>query len=143
MTIVNPAIRRFLEAFEQNNSTRDFSAVAAQFADVFMAANPQGVQTVKASDFALALPKRKQLFDGLGSRSTSLTRIDVTELAPRFYLAKTEWTMTFDRGAELSKEILVRSSFIVHGEGDNLRIIFYLASQDILAVLKEHGILQG
>ena len=60
------SVEDFIRHFERNNNKSDFSDAVSQFADVFMAAGPQGAQCVKASDFALALPKRKQLFASFG-----------------------------------------------------------------------------
>ena len=68
------AIEEFFRAFESNASSHDTAAQVSHFADVFMAANPQGAQVVRAGDFALALPRKKQLFDKLGCRTTASSR---------------------------------------------------------------------
>ncbi len=68
-------IEHFFRTFESNASNDDVDAAVSQFADVFMAANPQGTQAVRAADFALALPKKKQLFDKLGCQSTTLVSL--------------------------------------------------------------------
>src|SRR5438128_2660322 len=70
MQQASEAIERFFRNYESNASSDDTEAVISQFADVFMAASPQGAQAVRLADFALALPKRKQLFDSLGCRLT-------------------------------------------------------------------------
>src|SRR5215469_17044886 len=62
------AIERFFRTFEANASSQNVEAQVSQFADVFMAASPHGTQAVRAADFALALPKKKQLFDRMGCR---------------------------------------------------------------------------
>ena len=72
MEKVSPSVEAFFRQFELNNNKSDFSAAVSQFADTIMAAGPQGAQCVRASDFAHALPKRKQLFENFGCRSMQL-----------------------------------------------------------------------
>ena len=62
MQQASEAIGCFFRIFEANASSNNVDAQVSQFADVFMAANPQGAQSVRASDFALALPRKKHLF---------------------------------------------------------------------------------
>jgi len=137
------AVEGFFRAYEDNINSGDVAALVAQFADVFLAANPQGAQPVRASDFALALPKRKQLFDRLGCQSTSLVALWPTTLDARYTLARTRWQMTFGSSGSEPQEIVVDSHFIVDTSGDAFKIIFYLANQDIMEILKEKGIATG
>jgi hypothetical protein len=131
----------FFQSYELNNSTGNIPALIAQFADVFMAAGPNGAQCVRSSDFALALPKRKQLFDSLGCQSTALVSCLETRLDARFAMAETRWQLTFVREGEQPKTVLADSLFIVDMAPEALRIVFYLAHQDLLAILRDEGIL--
>jgi len=137
------AIERFFRAFELNNTSSNITASVSQFADVFMVAGPQGVQAVRSGDFALALPKRKQLFDKLGCRSTALVSLRETRLDARYMMATTQWRMTFLRDQGEPEQVLVDSVYIVDTGSDALKIVFYLASQDIMEVLRNRGILPG
>jgi hypothetical protein len=141
MELSTTAIARFFRAFELNSSARNFPALVSQFADVFLAAGPQGVQCVRAADFAIALPKRKQLFDSLGCRSTSLVSLLETQVSERFVMAKTQWKMTFVRDPGHAEDVLAESVFIVDTAGEDFKIVFYLAHQDHITLLKERGIL--
>jgi hypothetical protein len=147
----SPAIERFFRTFESKSSSesntpsKDIATTVSQFADVFMAANPQGTQAVRAVDFASVLPRRKQLFESLGHRSTELVSLRETRLDARFVMAATQWKMTFARDGNEPRDIIVDSVYIVDtGEvsspDGNPRIVFYLASQDIMQVLKDRGI---
>ena len=141
------AIECFFRRFEANNSSNDVAAVVSQFADVFMAASPQGAQPVRASDFALALPKRKELFGRMGCRSTELVSVTEKRLDARYVLAGTQWKMRFERPDITPQELVVESVFIVDtgeggtGEAGAAKIVFYLANQDIMQVVKERGLL--
>jgi hypothetical protein len=136
----NDAIEQFFRTFESNASSNDTAAQVAHFADVFMAANPQGAQTVRASDFALALPKKKQLFDKLGCRATALISLRQTRLDARYTMATTRWRMTFAQNQRQPQDVMADSTYIVDTETDPFKIVFYLASQDLMQILKERGI---
>jgi hypothetical protein len=133
------SVEAFLRRFELNNSKSDFSAAVSQFADTFMAAGPQGAQCVRASDFALALPKRKQLFESYGCHSMQLIRVDVHSLGKRYSMAHTRWKMNFAEGDLSTGPVFVDSTFIVETTEQQSRIVLYLAHQDVMAILKERG----
>lgn len=134
------AIERFFRAFESNSNSNDADATVSQFADVFMAANPQGAQAVRAADFALALPRRKQYFDTLGCRSTKLVWVREQQLDARYVLATTQWEMHFARPDLQPQDVLAESVFILDAARDEPRIVFYLANQDLVQILKDRGI---
>ena len=137
------AIERFFHTFESNNAAASVAEIAAMFADVFMAGGPQGMKAVRASDFALALPKRKQLFQSLGSQSTELVSVRENRLDARYVLASTQWRMRFARSQEKPQDVVVDSAYLVDTGTETFKIVVYLAHQDIMAVLKERGILPG
>lgn len=133
-------LERFFRAFESNASSNDISAQVAHFADVFMAASPQGSQAVHASDFAVALPRRKQLFDRLGCKSTALVSLEERPLDARYVMASTRWHMTFAPNESKTEDVLVDSIYIVDTGGEAFKIVFYLAAQDLMQILKQRGI---
>jgi hypothetical protein len=133
-------IAQFFREFERRASDRDGAAQAEQFADSFLAAGPQGAQCVRASDFALALPKRKELFEKLGCRRTTLAFLEETRLDERYLLVRTRWCMEFGQPGRETKELLVGSVFIIDTGTPEFKIVLYLANQDILTELKVHGI---
>ena len=144
-------VRRFFQSYEQNTASGDIPALIAQFADVFMAAGPAGAQSVRSADFAHILPKRVQLVQSLGCQSTKLVSCVETELDARFAMAETRWQMTFVREGQPPKEAIVDSLFIldkgpqepgiVDTDSEYPKIVFYLAHQDLMAALKNQGIL--
>jgi hypothetical protein len=103
---------------------------------------PDGARAVKASDFALMLPKRQEMFEKMGCRSTNLATVTVTKLDDRYAMAEAKWLMTFAHGDRQSSDVLVGSTYIVDTKGE-LKILFYLTHQDIMTVLRERGILKG
>ena len=141
MQTSNDAIETFFREFEQRSDSGDIAALLPQFADTFMAAGPQGAKCVRAADFAVALPKRKQFFDSLGCRATSLVSLEQNPLDARYVVAKARWRMTFVQGDGETREALADSTYIVDTSGNSFKILFYLAHQDHMTMLREQGIL--
>lgn len=137
MENLSTSVEAFLRHFERNNSKSDFSEALAQFADPFMVAGPQGAQCVRVSDFARALPKRKQLFESYGCQPMQLISADTHALGDRYAIAHTRWKMDFansDREA-----MVVESTFVLDTAEERFRIVLYLAHQDIVAMLQERA----
>ena len=138
--MTNSPIARFFDAFARQSSTDNVQAQTAQFADVFLAAGPQGAKCVRSADFAQALTKRKQLFDSFGCQSTALVSLDETALDARYVLVSTRWQMTFNRSNADPEQVLADSTFIIDTEPADFKIVLYLAHQDIMQVLKDRSI---
>jgi hypothetical protein len=136
-------IQRFFENHELLSSKGDIPALVSLYADSFLAAGPQGAKCVRSADFALALPKRKQLFESLGSQSATLVGLEETPLDARYVMARTKWKMIFVHNEAEPQQVFVDSTFIVDTVPDGFKIILYLANQDIMEILKERGILSA
>lgn len=142
MSEVEIRVEQFFRTFERASDAGDLAALLPQFAETFLAAGPQGAVCVRAEDFAKVLPKRKQFFDALGCRATALQALEQHALDRQFVLAKTRWRMQFVQGEGESRDVVAHSVFIVDTAGQSPRIVFYLANQDHLAMLRENGILR-
>lgn len=132
-------MERFFKAYEEYANSEDAGGIVSLFAEAFMTADAVGCRVVSASDLAAGIAKRKKLFDGVGSRSTSLVSLEIRELSDRYLLADTEWCVRFER--EEAGEVSLRSSFVVHRSVDGPKIVFYLMHQNPVSVLKERGLL--
>ena len=152
------SLEPFFRSWEHSIASDNIPAQLSHFAETFMVAGPQGAQPVRLSDFALALPKRKQLFDSLGSQPSSLVSLVETRLDDRYSMARTQWRMTFAKNDAAPHHILVDSTYILDtgivdpaivdtriadAASEEFKIIFYLPHQDILAILKDRGIMPG
>ncbi len=107
-----------------------------------MAAGPSGTQCVRSNDFQLALAKRVQLVESLGCQSTRLVSFQETALDARFSMVEARWQMTFVREGQALKEVAVDSMVIVDAGAEDMKIVFYLAHRDLMASLREQGIVQ-
>jgi hypothetical protein len=129
------AMEAFFRNHERNSNSGATGRLISQFADVFMVAGPQGAQVVQANVFALALPKRKKLFDDMGCQSTELVSLDETALGGQYTMVKTQWRWTFVSEEQSAEEIQVASTFIVYTGGKEPKIVMYIPHGDALATL--------
>src|SRR5215468_10274636 len=122
----NPSMQAFFERFETQNAGGNLDGLAALYAPSFLMAGPAGTRIVKASDLMAAIPRRKQLFDAAGCRSTRLRSVDETRLDARYSLVRTEWEWAFQRADGTTAVISQPSTFIVDRAADGGKIVCYM-----------------
>jgi hypothetical protein len=110
-----------------------------QFAEIFMVADSEGGRMVPAAVLTKAVAMKRKMLEGAGSHRTRLVSLEERPLGDWYVLVETEWVMEFEAGEEVG----LRSTFILFRSDDGLRIVFYLAHQDLVGVLRERGILVG
>lgn len=142
MNGLNDRVRRFFEAYEVANREFDVEKLASLYADVFMFGKPQGVQAVKKEDFVKVLPKRKEFFKTVGLVSSMLASIDVSSLDPNYALAKVFWTMRFERSPGVFIESENSATYVLLVTSDSFQIVFQLDHQDLMAKVKDLGLLK-
>jgi hypothetical protein len=124
-------VREFFLAYEQANANFSIEQLAIAYADVFMFAGPQGVQSVKKDDFVRLLPKRKEFFRAAGLASSKLESLESSLLDSKHALAKALWKMSFERSGNEPVESLNGSTYILRANGDSFQIVFQLDHQDL------------
>jgi hypothetical protein len=137
MNFSQETLDRFLQAYEQNTNNSDTSAAAAQFADTFVAAGPDGPVMVPAALFARSLPARKQQLEKAGLRQSKLIARSDTPISERYVLVRTQWQIDFIPQDRPARAITVSSSFLIDMGGSEPKILVYLAGQDIFKLLQE------
>ena len=139
MTQKGGDLEQFFKEYERYANLGDVEGTVSLFAEVFLAADPAGARAVTAAQLGAGVSQRKRLFESLGSRSTELISLEEKTLDDRYVLATTKWKVGFDR--EETKELMLESSFVVHRSEAGPRIVFYLAHESFMDVLKERGLL--
>lgn len=134
------AVEDFLYDYARHSDEGNVAELAACFGETFIAGGPQGAKAVRASDFALALPKRYEMFERMGCRKTELIGIDEQRLDGRFVSARTRWRLTFERAGLEPLAAEVESTYLVDAGVEPVRILVYLAHEDIFEKLKKQGI---
>ena len=136
-------VRQFMEKFAELSAGGTPEAMAAQFGETFLAAGQQGANCVLREDFARMLPQRKHLFDRAGLKKTELVSIEDSMLDARYAFVKTRWRFQFERNGGAVDDVFSDSIYLVDCGAEPWRIVLYLANQDILATLRQRGILQS
>lgn len=78
--------------------------------------------------FLQALPKRQQMAEVAGIGPAALSSLTYQELDDHYVLARTEWTAPSTTGGDAGR---LCSSFLLHRDGDGLRIVCYLTHQGL------------
>lgn len=140
-------VSRFFEIYAGESARSDIPAVVSHFTDPFLSVGPSGSQAVRVADFAAALPKKKALFSRVESQPSQLIALNETPLDSRYVLARTTWRMFFLPSNAPAQQLDVDSTFLIdtgHPGTDprDFKILLYLTHQDLMQIVRDHGILQ-
>ena len=134
-------LRSFFAAFERESAAVDIDGLARLYAPSILVAGPNGSQVVSRDDLLRAIPKRKQMFEAAGHRSTKLAALQETKLDDRYTLARTEWQWQFARRGEAPTELTLPSTYIVERVDGEPRIVVYMMHADVARELKDRGLI--
>jgi hypothetical protein len=123
---IDPRVRQFFEVFSTASGALDLDALARCFADPFLSADASGSRSVPRAAFLQALPRRAQMFADAGIGAANLTSLTCDRIDDHYLLARTEWSAPRTAGGE---PVHMASSYLLHEEGDQLRIVLYLNHQ--------------
>lgn len=126
------SVEVFLKKYEQNCKVDDMDLLMTQFADLFQVAGAHGTRILTPKTFAEMLPKRRRQFEEMGCGVAQLVSIKTSLLDERYALARTRWR--FIVGQE---EVTVESSFLIEDVGGDLKIVLYIAHDDLKSILGE------
>jgi hypothetical protein len=132
-------LRPFFEAFAAKSTASDVEGLARLYAPTILVAGPDGTHIVTSADLLRVIPKRKQLLESIGYRSTTLVGLHEIELDQRYTLARTEWQWQFGPAGAARTELTLPSTFIVERSSDGVRIVVYVMHQDLVGVLRDRG----
>ena len=133
-----PNLRSFFETFAAANAASNPEQLAALYASTILVAGPQGPRVILREDLLGAIPQRQRVLDSVGHHTTTLVTCDETPLADRYALVRTTWRWDF-HAKDVS--ITVPSTFLVDRGGDLPQIVVYLPEGDVMAALRERGLL--
>ena len=130
-------LRSFFERFQSLSAAADIAGLAAMYAEKIMFAGPRGTMTISPADIMGAIPKRKQMLDGAGHRSTTMIGFEEAPLTERYSLVRTQWRWDFAPATGEPFSATLPSTFIVDRGGDTPKIVVYINDHDITAALSE------
>jgi hypothetical protein len=131
-------VHSFFDTFAAKTAAGDVDGLLQLFAPTVMIAGPNGTNVLPSNAIAAAIRSRRQRLDSLGVPSATIAECELTRLGDRYTLARTEWR--FDLSRLHTDSVTLSSTFLLEHVADETRIILYLNEHDIMAVLRERGI---
>ena len=138
MTSVRPDVRDFFQRYQSAGKGPDSEALASFFADVFMSLDPNSAAAVSPQALLAALPRRRQLFESIGSDGLELADISEMPVDDLHTLVRTSWRLRM-RDQASRDPIFLLSTFILRREDGTWRIVLYLNHQDLNKLFSELG----
>jgi hypothetical protein len=130
MTSVRPDVRDFFRCYHSAGEDLDSEALASLFAGVFMSLDANSATAVSPQALLAALPRRRQLFEAIGSDGLELADISEMPLDDLHTLVRTSWRLQMREQAPRDP-IFLLSTFILRREDRAWRIVLYLNHQDL------------
>jgi hypothetical protein len=130
MTRVRPDVRAFFRRYERAAEDLDSEALMSCFCAVFMSLDASSATAISPQALLAALPRRKQLFEAIGSEGLELAEISEMPLDDLHTLVRTSWNLRM-RDEPPGDPICLRSTFILRKDDRAWRIVLYLNHQDM------------
>ena len=116
-------VREFFDVFADASGDLKLDVLGHCFADPFLSADASGARPVPRDAFLAFLPRRARMFADAGVGPAALTELSADRLDPHYLLVRTTWAAPRLAGGE---PVPLESSFLLHDDGDRLRIVLYL-----------------
>jgi len=136
MTRVRPDVRAFFRRYERAAEDLDGEALTSLFCDVFMTLDASSAAAISPQALLAALPRRKQLFECIGSDGLELADISEMPLDDLHTLVRTSWNLRMRNGPPRDP-VCLRSTFILRKDDRSWRIVLYLNHQDMNKLFHE------
>jgi ketosteroid isomerase-like protein len=136
MARVRPGVRAFFQRYDRAARDLDPDALTSSFADVFLSLDASTAVAVSPQALLAALPRRKQLFENIGSDGLELADISETPLDDLHTLVRTSWHLRM-RNRASRDPISLHSTFILRKDDEAWRIVLYLNHQDMTKLFSE------
>ena len=136
MTDVRPDVREFFRGYQRAGEDLDNEALQSMFSSVFLSLDANSATAVSQQALLAALPRRKQLFEAIGSDGLELADISEMPLDDLHTLVRTSWRLRMHDQAPRDP-IFLLSTFILRREDEAWRIVLYLNHQDLATLFSE------
>ena len=142
MTGVRPDVRAFFQRYDRASHDFDSDALTSSFCDVFLSLDASSAVALSRQALLAALPRRKQLFEAIGSDGLELADIDEMPLDGLHTLVRTSWNLRMHHEPPCGP-ICLRSTFILRKDDGAWRVVLYLNHQDMNELFTELAPAQG
>src|SRR5215469_8194888 len=93
MAGARPDVRTFFQRYDRAAHDLDTEALLSSFGEVFLSLDASSAVAVSPQALLAALPRRRQLFEAIGSDGLELTGISETPLDDLHTLVRTSWQL--------------------------------------------------
>jgi hypothetical protein len=138
MAPVRPDVRAFFRRYERAAEDLDSEALTSCFWAVFISLDACSVTTLSPQALLAGTPRRKQLFEAIGSDGLELADISELPLDDLHTLVRTSWNLRM-RNQPPRDPVCLRSTFILRKDDQAWRIVLYLNHQDMTKLFHELG----
>ena len=142
MTGVRPDVLAFFQRYDRASDDLDTEALANSFGEVFLSLDATSAVALSPQALLAALPRRKQLFEAIGSDGLQLADIDEMPLDDLHTLVRTSWNLRMHQQPP-GGPLRLRSTFILRKDNGAWRIVLYLNHQDMNKLFTELAPAQG
>ena len=142
MTGVRPDVRAFFQRYDRASHDFDSDALTSSFYDVFLSMDASSAVALSRQALLAALPRRRQLFQAIGSDGLELADISEMPLDDLHTLVRTSWNLRV-RHEPPGGPLRLRSTFILRKDDGAWRIVLYLNHQDMNELFTELAPAQG
>ena len=136
MTSVRPDVRAFFQRYDRASDDLDSEALTNSFYDVFLSLDASSAVALSPQALLAALPRRKQLFEAIGSDGLELADISEMPLDDLHTLVRTSWNLRMHEEPPRGP-IRLLSTFILRKDERGWRIVLYLNHQDMNELFTE------
>jgi ketosteroid isomerase-like protein len=126
-----PDVREFFERYERASRNLDADVLTRCFADQFLSLDSSSAHALTPPALMAALPRRKALFESIGSDGLELNELAETRLDDDHTLVRTSWMLRRRGGESPHPPIMLKSTFVLRREQGGWRIVLYLNHQDM------------
>ena len=142
MTGVRPDVRAFFQRYDRASHDFDSDALTSSFCDVFLSLDASSAVALSRQALLAALPRRKQLFEAIGSDGLELADINEMPLDDLHTLVRTSWNLRMHEQPPRGP-VCLRSTFILRKDDGAWRVVLYLNHQDMNKLFTELAPAQG
>jgi len=136
MARARPDVRAFFHRYDRAARDLDTDALTSSFADIFLSLDASSAVALSPQALLAALPRRKQLFETIGSDGLDLADISEIPLDDLHTLVRTSWHLRM-RDQAPRDPLALDSTFILRKDDGAWRIVLYLNHQDMNKLFNE------
>src|SRR5262245_53517654 len=136
----DPRVRAFFEQYASGRSTQNVEAIASQYADPFMVADPHGPRAVSKPTVVTFFPVVLERLKTLGHTSAEVQSLESTDLDENYGLVRVQLVWCFERAETGRIEVPVDSTFILCVKDQVFTIVLQHEREDFRDALRAYGI---